>query len=457
VILRAALPAALASIGWLALGACDGSSKPAPPSSEREVAAPAPWSEAFFLAEGRRYLSDAAHRRESMRASLRNPENLYSRTRIGSYGLGDRGWDRLPAWNPVGRTLSSADRSALEAGERPSVGERSAPLWNGAQPSTLAGWVELGRRVFFEYPLRADEHVAFGLTDRELAERVGLERTADGETPGVVVFRDVDGRERIGITCAVCHTTVAQGSLVPGRARRRFDYGALQIAHARARGRSLDPDMERRMASWGPGRADITEDDSEDPVAIPDLWGLRHQSALTQAGTIRHVGPIALALRQETQLIYANHSRTRPPRELVWALTTYLYALEPPARDAPGASDVTRRGQALVGEHCAECHSNEAGGGRTVLADRVGTHPGLARGVARGTGRYRPAGLVRVADAAPYFHDGSVATLDDVLDRRRLDASYDGPLGVRAVPGHEYGLDLDTADRAAIVAHLGTL
>src|SRR6185503_10718480 len=113
-----------------------------------------------------------------------------------------------------------------------------------------------------------------------------------------------------------------------GEARRRLDYGRLRLEVHEITGVPLDPGLARRMATWGPGRADVTEDDDEDPVAIPDLWGLREQAFLTQAGTIRQVGPAALAIRQETQLLHANGLRVRPPRELAWALAMFLYSIE---------------------------------------------------------------------------------------------------------------------------------
>lgn len=423
------------------------------PELERDLE---PWSEPWLLAEGERYLQDPEHRRRSMARSLRNHDNLYSRTRIASYGRGDRGWDRLPVWNPRSRSLTPADREILEGGSSPQLGD-AGRLWDGERPRDLAGWVALGREVFHRYPLRSDAHVRFGLTDRERAEELGIEAAPDGTVPGVVLFRDLDGSERVGITCALCHTERVDDRLVEGRARRRLDYGALQLAHAEARGRELDPEMARRMASWGPGRADITEDDSEDPVAIPDLWGLEHQSALTQAGTIKHIGPVAVALRQETQLIYSNHHRSRPPRELVWALAMYLYSLEPAPRQPPTFTAAHRRGRALFEAHCSDCHSNDAGGGQTVRAAEVGTHPGLANGVARGTGRYRPASLIRVADAGPYFHHGAVGELEEVLSPERLEDGYEGPRGPGAVPGHEYGLELSTRERQDIVAFLRTL
>lgn len=211
------------------------------------------------------------------------------------------------------------------------------------------------------------------------------------------------------------------------------------------------------MATWGPGRADVTEDVDEDPVAIPDLWALRDDAALTQAGGIRHTGPTALAIRQETQLLHSNHERVRPPRELAWALAMFLYSLQP-APVAHEATAITARGAKLFERGCSECHSNPSYGGSLVAADRVGTDPALANGAARGTGRYRPPALVRVGDAAPYLHHGAVPTLEDLLSPDRLSADYRGsPLGPGPVKGHAFGTDWPAEDRAAIVAWMRTL
>ena len=94
---------------------------------------------------------------------------------------------------------------------------------------------------------------------------------------------------------------------------------------------------------------------------------------------------------------------------------------------------------------------------RSKLDVRKGSHA-LADGTARGTGKYRPPALVRVRAAAPYFHHGAVATLDDVLSPERLEPSYRrGVLGQGAVPGHAFGTDLPAADRRALVSWLSTL
>ncbi len=382
-------------------------------------------------------------------ASLANPTNAYSRIRLSSYGLGDRGWDLLPEWTPKSVVLDDArvERFRSDRGIAPVT----TPVWNGVRPADMAGWIALGREVFFRYPLRAEVFLEHALTTPELS--VGVLRAGDGTWPGGIAFEDVDGKTKLGITCALCHTNVENGALVVGRARRTFDYGKLRLAYHEATKTFVDPELARRMRTWGPGRADVTEDDAEDPVAIPDLFGLRAQPALTQAGTILHVGPTALAIRQETQLLHSNHQKIKPPRELAWALAMFVYSLTPP----PRTTVADARGAELFARSCRSCHSNRAFGGATVPAGFVGTDRSLADGGARGTGRYRPPSLLAVAEAAPYLHNGAVGSLEDLLDARRFEPSYEGPLGRGAVVGHKWGTDWPEPDRRALLAFLKSL
>jgi cytochrome c5 len=429
----------------------------------RASAALVPFGEAWLLAQTGRYLDSPAARRRALERSLRSPENLYSRMRLGAYGLGSIGWDLLPEWNPRVLPATRATGEALAAGRGLAAVADAPPLWDGARPDTLAGWEALGRRVFFDYPLRPEVFAEHALARPEVGEAVGLRAAADGSVPGAVVFVDVDGEARVGITCALCHVAIEGGEVVVGRARRDFDYGGMRLAYHRDTGAPLEPDLARRMASWGPGRADITEDDDEDPVAIPDLWRLRELGALTQAATLRHAelgedAPLALAIRQETQLLHANRERARPPRELAWALALFLYSLEPPP---PAALDVASagavRGAALFQRHCEGCHGDPGGSGSPIAAEAVGTDPALARGTSRGTGLYRPAPLHRVADAAPYLHHGVVATLEDLFDPARLRADYRGGAhGPGPIAGHEFGVELPATERADLIAHLRT-
>jgi cytochrome c5 len=426
----------------------------------KHVALPADrFSDEGKLAEGARYLDDDGFRREVLVESLVNPTNTYSRQRLDAYGLKTKGWDLLPAWNPQTIPVTTAMAADLRAGRAPTVEPTAPRLWDGKRPTTVAEWVTLGREVFFGYPLRVEVFMDFALKHPEIGEKVGVRAGADGVYPGVRAFVDLHGKTALGITCAVCHTSVAaNGDVIVGEARRAFDYGALRLAYHSTLKVPVDPDLARRMKTWGPGRADVTEDDDEDPVAIPDLWGLQHQSTLTQAGTIKHVGPTALAIRQETQLLHSNHQKIRPPRELSWALAMFLYSLSPPSPKHAADPKLVERGAALFGTQCKGCHSNPAFGGAPVTAERVGTDRALALGGARGTGTYRPPALLAVSAAAPYFHHGAVPSLEDVLSPDRLAATYTrSPLGRGPVPGHPYGTDLPHEDRTALVAWLRTL
>ena len=67
-----------------------------------------PWSDEWILDETDAYLEDTEFRRMAMLESLRNHDNIYSGQRVASYGLGERGWDALPEWNPRSRTVDDA-------------------------------------------------------------------------------------------------------------------------------------------------------------------------------------------------------------------------------------------------------------------------------------------------------------------------------------------------------------
>jgi hypothetical protein len=63
----------------------------------------------------------------------------------------------------------------------------------------------------------------------------------------------------------------------------------------------------------------------------------------------------------------------------------------------------------------------------------------------------------------PLEHNGSVGTLEEWFDPRRLERDY-VPTGFkgagvthRPVPGHRFGLDLSDSDKRALIAFLRTL
>ncbi len=88
----------------------------------------------------------------------------------------------------------------------------------------------------------------------------------------------------------------------------------------------------------------------------------------------------------------------------------------------------------------------------------VGTNPTVGLSASRGTGNYRVPSLHGVSSRGPLLHDASLPDLAAMLDPTRTEASYaGGRLGPGPVPGHVFGLDLDTDDRADLLAYLATL
>jgi hypothetical protein len=98
-----------------------------------------------------------------------------------------------------------------------------------------------------------------------------------------------------------------------------------------------------------------------------------------------------------------------------------------------------------------------------ILDVSVGTDPFLATRTRRGTGYYKVPSLKGVWYRGPFEHNGSVATLEDWFDARRLRDDY-VPTGykgygltTRAVKGHEFGLRLTPQDKQSLIAFLATL
>jgi hypothetical protein len=93
----------------------------------------------------------------------------------------------------------------------------------------------------------------------------------------------------------------------------------------------------------------------------------------------------------------------------------------------------------------------------------VRTDPGLASRTRKGTGYYKVPSLIGVWHRRVVEHSGSVASLEDWFDRKRLRNEYipsgwKGPqVTHRAVPGHEFGMDLSPDDKRALIAFLKTL
>ena len=233
------------------------------------------------------------------------------------------------------------------------------------------------------------------------------------------------------------------------------------------------------------------------PAQVPDLIGVKDRRYLDHTGLARHRSSADLmryaATNQDTDMLarYIDGfipAGTRPEPETLerysdeqlYALALYVYSLQPPPNPNK-PSQLSRQGAKIFErEGCAGCHtpplytnnkltlaagfkpSDEARRADDILPISVGTDPALALYTRRGTGFYKVPSLKGVWYRGPLEHSGSVATLEDWFDPARLRDDYvpTGFRGIkktRAVKGHEFGLHLPPADKAALITFLRTL
>lgn len=389
---------------------------------QQEAPAPAPEAEqvSWMMEHTDDWLEDRAWRRERLEEALWDPELPYARKRLSSYGLEIGGWDLLPEIDDRVEAVSQENLA------RPFEGEA---LRGEALPETAEAWRALGERAFWMMPMRRDGYAEWLVSRPDLWDAVGLEQDAEGNVRGLVRFRDARGVARVGITCALCHSSGGQA----GAANRALDLGL-------ARALYMEEHLDREpgvYAGWGAGRVDVTDDGVDDPLAIQDLWGVRWLSHLNNSGGVRHANPASLAVRFETQFIMGHGLEARPDRALVWALTLYILTIDrptsEPALNSPGAEVFTER--------CAACHDPARGySGGLVEAELLTSDPTAAFSPLRGTGAYKIPSLLGVGGGGPYLHDGSLADLDALLDS-----------------GHPFGDPVEGADKDHLKTFLKTL
>ena len=174
-------------------------------------------------------------------------------------------------------------------------------------------------------------------------------------------------------------------------------------------------------------------------------------------------------------------SQDRFSDEQLYALALYLYSLKPPPNPNRFDSAAAAGQKVFRREGCGGCHTPPLYTNNKLLPVRgfkvpaehlrtyeilnvpIDTDPRLALQTRRGTGYYKVPSLRGLWYRGPYEHNGSVATLEDWFDPRRLRDDYvpTGFIGygvkTRAVPGHEFGLRLSTEDKQSLIVFLRTL
>ena len=245
----------------------------------------------------------------------------------------------------------------------------------------------------------------------------------------------VDTLTSVGVTCALCHSTVDNsfapgiGKRLDGWPNRDLNPGAI-IALSPA----VPEPTKAIFRSWGPGKYDprFNIDGLSKPVVIPPAYGLAGIHAITLTGdgsrieywnryvAVTQMGGLGTFTDPRINLSITNGTVDLVSSKLP-ALQAYQLSLKPPA--APAGSfdpNAARRGNAVFAGQgqCATCHDGprftDANKTLHPPADSM-VEPEFPSYAARSaTKMYRTSPLPGVWQHPPYFHDGSAATLEDV-------------------------------------------
>lgn len=355
-----------------------------------------------------------------------------------------------------------------------------------------------GVNPFFRYVVREPGKIEVGVLSCAMCHvRVMSDGTAVNGAQGNFPFSRVYA------------TQVLEQAAIPDAVRglERNLYGVPWLSPDPQQGLWSTPlaDLAAAHASVPPGVVARHRSSPHSPVVVPDLFGVQSRNYLDRTGLQHHRGIqdlmryVALnqgmdGLSQFGDFVPSGKDfSTRPDPvaymfqrysdEQLYALTKYVYSLSPPANPHSMGELVERGQQVFMANGCASCHrpDKEYGSDRLVAAPgfevpsdhpeksrvmsrRVNTDPVLTLTTRRGTGFYKVPSLRSVWLRGPFEHNGSLATLEDWFDPKRLQDDYiptgwKGPLGTktRAVKGHPFGLQLKTDEKSALIAFLRSL
>jgi len=235
---------------------------------------------------------------------------------------------------------------------------------------------------------------------------------------------------RLGVTCALCHSTV-DNSVMAGIGRRKDGWPNrdLNVGAIIALSPVLPAQKKAVYKSWGPGKYDprFNLDGKNTPLVIPPAYGL----AQVKNETYTAEGPISYwnAYVAVTQMGgHGNFSDARLGIDIkqspdmvtpkLAALRAYQHSLSaPPPPAASFDASAAGRGSTLFGQACSTCHVGATGtdnnSGKLHGAAETGVDGAYAARTANKA--YRTTPLRALWQHPPYFHDGSAATLADVV------------------------------------------
>ncbi len=357
--------------------------------------------------------------------------------------------------------------------------ERAAPPAETLDPTAVAQgkvifrYATFGDETFWTDTLRMHEVIRTAV-DPTTALSVGLKVDTDSLPPAVVqgiqnksisltspattvallklnavvglrgTVTTVNGRDvltRVGITCALCHSTVDNsfaagiGKRLDGWPNHDLNPGAI-IALSPA----LTAAQKAVYNSWGKGKYDARYnfDGQNNPSVIPPAYGLLGMHSVTYTGDGADVAywNRYVAVTQMHGHGSFVEKRMTPPDDVqnlpdsvsafLPALQAYQLSLSPPTATA-GSFDpaAAKRGQVVFtgAGKCASCHTgalfsdaNSRLHAPTEVVSEPEPNGGPSLASRSATKMYRTTPLRGLWQHAPYFHNGVAPTLDAVVE-----------------------------------------
>lgn len=252
-------------------------------------------------------------------------------------------------------------------------------------------------------------------------------------------IRGKDTLVRVGVTCALCHSTV-DDSFAPGIGKRLDGWPNLDLDVGTIIGLSpaLTAAQKAVYNSWGRGKYDprFNLDGINGPVVIPPAYGLAGINSITFTGdgediaywnryvAVTQMGGHGTFIDPRTGVDVTNGTRDLVSSKLP-ALQAYQLSLPAPPPPA-GSFDAAaaKRGKVLFNGSagCVACHSGPLftdantrlhAPSEVVSEPEPGGVPSFASRSA--TRQYRTTPLKGVWQHPPYFHNGTAPTLEAVV------------------------------------------
>jgi len=245
---------------------------------------------------------------------------------------------------------------------------------------------------------------------------------------------------RVGITCALCHSTV-DNSFTPGIGKRLDGWANddLNPGAIIALSPVLPADAKAVYSSWGKGKYDprFNQDMKNGPQVIPPAYGLLGINRITSTGdgdkieywnryvAVTQMGGHGSFMEPRTGVSVTNGTDDQVSAKLP-ALQEYQLSIDAPAPPTDSFDPAAAaRGKIVFNGagKCATCHSGDKftdaneklhDPSEVVSEPEPNGAPSYASRSA--TKQYRTAPLRGLWQHAPYFHNGSAATLDAVVE-----------------------------------------